>query len=320
MNVLLIQVDGKLPNIALMRLAAHHRALGDYVELRTNIRRLLWDRFDKVYASAIFERSRKIVRRLYREWPEAIVGGTGVDAGMERTIESLGVETKTQDYADYPEFTASIGFTQRGCRLNCSFCVVPKKEPILFQENTIADLWRGPDYPKHLHLLDNDFFGQDNWRERVAEIRDGGFKVCFNQGINVRFINDESAAALASLKLYNDQFTHRMLYTAWDNRRQEKLVMSGLECLVRHGIKPDNITVYMLVAYDHDAKSPRPFLVAEDFHRLETLKEFGCRPFPMPFVKNRETNGFQRWAVRRIYHKVSWERFVAAKYQPGNLA
>lgn len=34
MNVLLLQLDGKIPNIALMRLAAHHRALGDVVVLR----------------------------------------------------------------------------------------------------------------------------------------------------------------------------------------------------------------------------------------------------------------------------------------------
>jgi len=34
MNVLLLQLDGKIPNLALMRVAAHHRALGDAVTLR----------------------------------------------------------------------------------------------------------------------------------------------------------------------------------------------------------------------------------------------------------------------------------------------
>jgi len=29
MNVLLLHLDGKLPNLALMRVSAHHRALGD---------------------------------------------------------------------------------------------------------------------------------------------------------------------------------------------------------------------------------------------------------------------------------------------------
>lgn len=33
-RVLLVQLDGKLPNIALMRIAAHHANLGDEVVLR----------------------------------------------------------------------------------------------------------------------------------------------------------------------------------------------------------------------------------------------------------------------------------------------
>ena len=59
---------------------------------------------------------------------------------------------------------------------------------LLRSVNTIADIWRGEPCPRHLHLLDNDFFGQtrDQWEARVGEIRDGGFKVCLNQGINIR--------------------------------------------------------------------------------------------------------------------------------------
>ena len=62
MNVLLLQLDGAIPNIALMRVAAHHRALGDCVEFRitTTPERVcpqFGDAFDRVYASAIFEKS-----------------------------------------------------------------------------------------------------------------------------------------------------------------------------------------------------------------------------------------------------------------------
>ena len=91
------------------------------------------------------------------------------------------------------EFDGSIGFTQRGCRLKCGFCVVPKKEGKNRSVKTIADIWRGDPYPRHLHLLDNDFFGQprEQWQARVDEIIDGKFKVCLNQGINTRMIDDE---------------------------------------------------------------------------------------------------------------------------------
>ncbi len=94
MNVLLLHLDGKLPNLALMRLAAHHRALGDAVTLRrapttAAVEPELGDTFDRVYASAIFERTRPIAERLLEVRRDAIVGATGFD--IARLLESLGV-------------------------------------------------------------------------------------------------------------------------------------------------------------------------------------------------------------------------------------
>src|SRR4051812_17814692 len=119
MNVLLVQLDGRLPNIALMRLAAHHRDRGDQVTLRQTtgppaVERGLWDRWDRVYASLLFERTRPLARRLLRAYPEAVVGGTGWD--LRRTLEDVGVTTRRPDYGVYPGYRPSIGFTQRGCR------------------------------------------------------------------------------------------------------------------------------------------------------------------------------------------------------------
>ena len=52
-------------------------------------------------------------------------------------------EREAYDYSIYPEFTGSIGFTARGCRLRCGFCVVPRKEGKPRPINTIANIWRG---------------------------------------------------------------------------------------------------------------------------------------------------------------------------------
>ena len=117
MNVLLLHLDGKLPNIALMRVAAHHRALGDRVELRRigNAGRLaaveahLGDAFDRVYASAIFDLTRPLVQRVLELRPDAVVGGTGVD--VARSLEDVGITTKEQDYSVYPDYAESIGFS-----------------------------------------------------------------------------------------------------------------------------------------------------------------------------------------------------------------
>jgi hypothetical protein len=313
MRVLIFQLDGKIPNIALMRLAAHHRRLGDEIDFRWtgNPQCELWDSPDLVYASAIFEKTKPSIEKLRTEYPSAIVGGTGVDVGS--SLEAIGITTLDQDYSIYPRWRQSIGFTQRGCRLRCPFCVVPRKEGKMRTEKTIAEIWRGEPWPRHLLLLDNDFFGQEHWRDRIAEIREGKFKVSFNQGINARFLTDEAAEAIASIDYRDDSMQTKRIYTAWDNRRDEERLFAGLNRLVKYGVKPDHIMVYMLIGY-------WPGETDDDrVYRQKKLREFGCRPYPMPFTRTPELTGFQRWVVGAYDKRISWSDFRAANYQPRNL-
>ncbi len=167
--------------------------------------------------------------------------------------------------------------------------------------------------PRELLLLDNDFFGQPHWRERIAEIRDGGFKVSFNQGINARMLNDETAVAIGSVRYYDDGMKVRRIYTAWDNRKDEATLFRGLSALVAHGVKPDHIMVYMLIGY-------WPGETVDDWmFRQRKLREFGCRPYPMPFVRTHDAIGFQRWVVGAYDKAISWRDWKNARYEPRNL-
>ncbi|HYG22753.1 MAG TPA: radical SAM protein [Verrucomicrobiae bacterium] len=312
-RVLVFQLDGKVPNIAAMRIAAHHKQRGDSVELRWtgNPERQLWDAPTHVYGSAIFEKSRPSVSKLIEHFPNAVVGGTGVDVAS--TLEAHGITTTKQDYSIYPNCRQSIGFTQRGCRLRCSFCVVPRKEGAMREENTIHDIWRGEPWPRELILLDNDFFGQPHWRDRIAEIREGGFKVSFNQGINARFLTDEAAEALASIDYRADDMKAKRIYTAWDNRKDEARLFEGLDRLKKYGVKPDHVMVYMLVGF-------WPGETSEDrLYRVRKLREWGARPYPMPFVRTPELVGFQRWLIGAYDKRFTWEQWEAANYRPENL-
>ena len=157
MRILLVQLDGKIPNLALMRIAAHHRALGDEIELRhgADFTRHLWDvgAPDMVYASCIFLKTRFLAERLLQMFPAAIIGGTGWE--LTKTVEDVGVMSQALDYSIYPRFRQSLGFTQRGCRLRCSFCVVPQKEGAMKPIASVNDIWRGDPWPRELLLLDN---------------------------------------------------------------------------------------------------------------------------------------------------------------------
>lgn len=313
MNVLLFQLDGKIPNIALMRISHHHKSNGDEVSFRWtgSPRKELWDNPDVVYGSAIFEKSLPVAEQLRCEFPNAIIGGTGVNVSFN--LEDIGIKTIKQDYSIYPKWKQSIGFTQRGCRLKCPFCVVPRKEGAMRQEQTIYDLWRGPSWPKELILLDNDFFGQPEWRHRIAEIAHGGFKVSFNQGINARFLTDEAAQAIASIDYRDDQMKVKRIYTAWDNRRDENRLFAGLDRLVKYGVKPENIMVYMLIGYwSWETEEDR-------LYRQAKLRAFGCRPYPMPFVRTKELVGFQRWVIGAYDKRIPWDDWKAADYDPRKL-
>jgi hypothetical protein len=318
-RVLLLHLDGKLPNLALMRLAAHHRVRGDEVEFRRadNPRLLepqLGDpaRWDAVYGSLIFERTRPWAARLLALHPFAVLGGTGWDLSV--TLESLGVETTAQDYTLYPAWRQSIGFTQRGCRLRCPFCVVPRKEGAVREAQSIWDIWRGEPWPREVILLDNDFFGQRFWDLRIAELQAGRFKVAFSQGINARMLTDETAAAIASVDYRDDSMRTKRIYTAWDNRKDEARLFAGLEALARHGVKPDHIMVYVLVGY-------WPGETAEDReYRRRRLREFGARPYPMPYVRTPELVAFQRFCVGAYDKRIPWSEFWgAAKGNPYRL-
>lgn len=318
----LTQIDGKLPNLALMKLAAHHRAVGDELYFTKHVERdMLEPMYERVYGSAIFSFSAARVTRFRQEFPEAIIGGTWNTVDNTTVEQILGVEeSERYDYSIYPNFDASIGFTQRGCRLKCGFCVVPKKEGRPRSVNTINSIWRGASWPKHIHLLDNDFFGQsrEQWESRIGEIVDGDFKVCLNQGINVRMIDDAAAGALASIPYYDDAFKTRRLYTAWDNIGDEERFFRGVATLERHGIPSSHLMAYMLIGYDKRETWERVFY---RFNKMVALK---IRPYPMIYgepertlplgghnarIEGRTLREFQRWTIRKTYTVVPFENY-----------
>jgi hypothetical protein len=342
MRVLLFQLDGKIPNLALMRIAAHHKALGDEVELRIAgnadaCAPRFGDNHECVYASILFRRTLPLAETFLRMYPDAVVGGTGVDPARPTEIvplspaiqsevtalEKHGIVTNECDYSLWPYYRQSIGFTQRGCRMTsdtCPYCCVPQKEGKVRAVGTIHEIWRGDPWPREVLLLDNDFFGQPEWRARIKELQDGNFKVSFNQGINARCLTEEAAEAIASVNYRNDTMDRKRIYTAWDNRKDEERLFLGLARLVKYGVKPDNIMVYVIIGYWSGET------MQDCDYRRRRLREFGARPYPMPYVRTRETVGFQRWVIgaydkpsKKWPQGVSWQQWEAANYRPENL-
>jgi hypothetical protein len=77
MIVRLTQIDGKLPNLALMKLSAFYRARGAEIAFTKQVERdLLEPDYDRVYGSAIFSSSAGRVGTFRDNFRKAVVGGT----------------------------------------------------------------------------------------------------------------------------------------------------------------------------------------------------------------------------------------------------
>jgi len=294
MKIALYDVDSRIPNLALMKISAYHKAMGDEVEMYSPLYR---EEYDHIYASKVFNFSDGSLLD-----PQKMeIGGTGWDIKKELAPE---IEAMQPDYSVY-NYPHNIGFTMRGCRLVCSFCVVPEKEGKPKPTASIYDLWTQRD-SKFLILLDNDFFGNPEWRERIAEMQDTGLRVNFSQGLNIRNLKPEQAEAIASVKFRNINNTRKQVHFAWDDPRHEKLIHKGIALAERGGIKPSQMAFYVLIGYH---STP-----AEDLHRVEVLRAYGCDPYVMPYDKS---DPYQKAFTRWVNHKAIFKSVPWADYSSG---
>ena len=120
MNVLLIDADSTIPNLALMKISAYHKSRGDNVGFNVI-------NPDKVYCSIIFKKNRHIADGLRYFYPDADIdiGGSGYD--LKKVLPDE-IECMTPDYSLYPDNQSYYGFTTRGCIRHCPFCIVHDKE------------------------------------------------------------------------------------------------------------------------------------------------------------------------------------------------
>jgi hypothetical protein len=313
----LLHVDGAFPNLAIMRLARFFRDQGERVRLIRGRGRELWDEPGEVYGSSLFQFSAAKRAAAEREWGPVRWGGTGVSitSNLAEISGDVDWETVKPDYSIYPHYQNSIGFTQRGCRLACPFCCVPKKEGKPRTVNSIPDIYRGDNHPRRVLLLDNDFFGQprDAWQDRLKEIKEGCFRVAFCQGINIRQMDEETSRALARTDYWDNEFERRRIYTAWDNLREEAAFRRGFGMLTSAGIPAKHIMVYMLVGFAQGETWD------EILYRFNVMLGLGALPFPMVYNNlDPKLKAFQRWACRGLYKSVPWDKYVDPRLGNGS--
>lgn len=290
MDVLLIDVDSKVPNLALMQISAYHKARGHNAGFN------IIDP-DQVYISCIFKKNASQVRGIKTMYPESqvFIGGSGV------SYEWLPKEMRwvKPDYDLYPS-TYSMGFTTRGCIRNCPFCIVSEKEG-KFQRWQHVSEFHDTRFDTVM-LLDNNIFADIEWFfDNVEYIIDNNLKLNITQGMDIRLLNAPLAKELKAIKWSG------CLHFAFDNMKDESAVREGIDHMKYAGIDIRNrVKFYVLVGYNTTPE--------QDVYRCRLLKELGTMAFVMPFVKNKWTNKLARWANRPwIYWSIDIDDYDRSK-------
>lgn len=292
MKVGVLQADGKYPNLAIMKIAGYHESIGDSVSWYDGL--MFADLYDKIYVSKIFG---------FTDLPQlpekAIIGGTGIDFYNRLPAE---IEAATVSYSLYPDCTYHVGFSMKGCRFNCKFCCVPKKEGRPYDYDSIDEILINPNGGNRLMLLDNDFFGGE-WKRNLTDIIDRKLKICFVQGLNIRIITEEQAALLSSCNYQNSKFNQKYLTFAWDRYNDGKIVQKGIKICNDAGIPCKHMQFFVLVGFDTTPE--------QDMERVMTLAEMGCMPYAMPYNKsNPYQKAFTRWVNNRaVFKSCSFEEY-----------
>lgn len=296
MKIGLIDIDSKVPNLALMKLSAYFKQLGHTVELASP---LFADQFDEIFASKVFT---------YTEMPilpkKTMIGGSGHSL---TTFLDEDTEHCMPDYKLYPKIGYSLGFTTRGCSRKCPFCIVPKKEGKIVANADIYEFWNS-DF-KNIILLDNNVFALSEQFERIAEqLLKENLKVDFNQGLDIRLLDDDKARILKKLKpLKQWRF-------AFDSIKQEKIFRQGAEILIKNKISKSLICIYVLAGFDEDLETT--------LQRVRIIyEEYGFDPFVMIYqdfseVKSeaREFRHLKKWGrnfkeLKTVLNVPSWKKF-----------
>lgn len=299
MKVLLVDIDSKIPNLALMKVASYYRGQGAVVGFNIPDP-------DKVYASVIFKPNAHRVDGLRVFYPNADIdiGGCGYSLTKELPPE---IESQSPDYSIYPSCDSYIGFTTRGCIRKCYFCIVNKKEGgfrrIYDSGKEALDHIIGSYAGRfdRITFLDNNIFADKDWFFQITdELIRRNLKCDFKSGLDVRLLDSEIAERLSILHPF------KPWKFAYDDKSVLPWVSKGIDLLRDVGIDlKHNVEFYV---YCHGQEQVR-----DAVDRCRYLKENGVTAYSMCNMDRPLTpdmKKLKRWTRPMIFWTIDYEEYA----------
>lgn len=295
----LIDVDGRnFPNIALMKIAAYHKSIGDKVEWYMPFH----NRYDKVYMSKVFSFTPDYEYCINAD--VVIKGGTGYAITLENGKETYHpeldkplpeqIERQCPDYSIYNIPDTAYGFLTRGCPRGCNFCIVGAKEGRCSQKVAdLKDFWKGQ---KNIILCDPNILACKDWKELLQQLIDSKANIDFNQGLDIRLMTPEKVEMINQLKV-------KEIHFAWDRYQDKDIILPKFEMyrnLSKFSPHSHSAVVYTIVNYDTTFE--------QDLERIYTLRDMGYWAYVMIYDKehcDKKYRKLQRWVnMRSVFASV----------------
>ena len=283
-----------------MKISAWHKSQGDHVEW---YQPMFSGHMDKVYMSKVFSFTPDY------EWcidaDEIIKGGSGY------CIETVGrkeiyhkendkplpyeVEHIYPDYDLYPEYTkdTAYGFLTRGCPRGCDFCHVESKEGrCAYKVADLSEFWRGQ---KKIVLCDPNILACKDHMELLQQLVDSKARVEFNQGLDIRLVNERNLELLRQMKV-------DLIHFAYDRYEDKQIIepkMKMVKEITGWNRNRGRITVYILCNFNTTLE--------QDIERIQFCRTLEWSPYPMIYNKENADpiyRKLQRWCNNFIFWNV----------------
>jgi hypothetical protein len=262
-RVLLVDVDGKRPNLALMKLSTYFKGYGNAVDLKRlhltyykmprNKKVVNGAGYRAVYLSILYPINRDVISVVGCD--QVVYGGTGYDltVALPPSIDNL-----PEDYSIYPENDASYGFITRGCIRDCSFCFVPKKEGLIYKYRDPEQIIRH----KKVIFMDNNFLAYRGHKDILRWLIANKIRCQFNGGLDIRLIDDENAELISRLR-----YIGQILF-AYDRIEDSKIIEDKTAILKKYIPNDWRMTYYL---YCHPSMPIEDIIYRANFCRIHRI-------------------------------------------------
>lgn len=152
-------------------------------------------------------------------------------------------------------------------------------------------------------LMDNNILASSHGIRELERLIESGYRIDLNQGMDARLVNPEIAEILSRLKWI------RFLRFSCDQRSQIAPLCRAIDLLVKYGIKPYRIFVYLLVTKDLEDASFRTealkiYRNINLYAQAERNDRMGIKPSSLQLEFQ------QRYIYSGCYRKETWEQYV----------